>query len=75
MTKLLDEAIAKLKALPDQEQDRIADLLLELAVADGADHELTPEQIREVEIAMEQAARGEFASDEEMAEIWLRFDL
>ncbi|QJP17439.1 hypothetical protein G3545_02645 [Starkeya sp. ORNL1] len=64
-----------MKALPDQEQDRIADLLLELAVADGADHELTPEQIREVEIAMEQAARGEFASDEEMAEIWLRFDL
>jgi predicted transcriptional regulator len=75
MTKLLDEAIAKLKALPEQDQDRIADLLLELAAADGADHELTPEQIREVEIAMEQAARGEFASDEEMAEIWRRFDL
>jgi len=31
MTKLLEEAIAKLKTLSDEQQDRVAELLLHLA--------------------------------------------
>lgn len=74
MTKLLGEAIARLKALPEEDQDRIAGMLLGLAETSRFHYELTPEQIREVEIAMAEAARGEFVSDEEMAELWRRFE-
>ena len=65
MTKLLEEAIAKLKTLSDEQQDRVAELLLHLAEGE-AEFELTEEQIEGIEIAMQQADRGEFATDEEI---------
>jgi hypothetical protein len=66
MTKLLEEAIAKLKTLSDERQDRVAELLLHL-VEEGAEFELTPEQIEGIDVALAQADAGEFASDEEVA--------
>lgn len=65
MTKLLEEAIAKLKTLSDEQQDRVAELLLHLAEGE-AEFELTQEQIEGIEIAMQQADRGEFATQEEV---------
>jgi predicted transcriptional regulator len=73
MTKLLDQAIAKVKALPDEDQDAIALTILNdvAAVTEPLDDE-TRAAIRE---GLEQARRGEFVSDEEMTALWRRFDL
>lgn len=79
MTKLLDEAIAEIRKLPDAEQDRAAALLLALAQdpdqAEAADYRLTPEQVEQVRLGLEQAARGEFVPDEQVEEMWRRFGL
>ncbi|MGO9173320.1 MAG: hypothetical protein ACLP7P_15350 [Rhodomicrobium sp.] len=65
MTKLLDEAIAKLKTLSDDEQDRLAGLLLHLAWGE-AEFALSEEQLEGIGIALGEAERGEFATDEEV---------
>jgi predicted transcriptional regulator len=38
-------------------------------------YRLTPEQIEEVKLAIAEADRGEFATDEEMAELWKKCGL
>ncbi len=58
MTKLLEEAIAKLKTLSDEQQDRIAGLLPLLAEGELA-FELPDEQIEGIELALRQADNGE----------------
>jgi hypothetical protein len=73
MSKLLVEAFEKVKALPEERQDELARLLIELAADEP--FQLTPEQEAEVAIAQAQAARGEFATDEEVREMWRRFGL
>jgi hypothetical protein len=66
MTKLLEEAIAKLKTLSEERQDRVAELLLYLAEGE-AEFDLTQEQIEGIELALAQADAGEFATEEEVA--------
>ncbi|MFG1200779.1 hypothetical protein V5F29_00085 [Xanthobacter aminoxidans] len=76
MTKLLDEAIAEIRKLPDAEQDRAAALLLALAHEqddDAANYRLTPEQVAQVRLGLEQARRGEFVPEEEVEEMWRQF--
>lgn len=76
MTKLLDEAIAEIRKLPDAEQDRAAVLLLALAHEqddDAANYRLTPEQVAQVRLGLEQARRGEFVPEEEVEEMWRQF--
>ena len=51
MNKRLDEAIARVKALPDDRQGEIAELLFEFIANDQPDAYLTPEQIAEIENA------------------------
>ena len=67
MTKLLEEAIAKLKTLSDEQQDRVAGLLLHLAEGE-AEFDLTQEQIEGIELALAQADAGECAMEEEVAQ-------
>ena len=75
MTKLLEEAVARVLALNDVEQDRVAAMLLDFADRDASEYQLTPEQVTEVEMARQEAQQGLFASDEEMAALWRRFGL
>ena len=73
-TKLLDKATSKVRELPADEQDRLA--LLLLSMADDADAEELDEETRQALLeGIEQARRGEFASDEEMAALWKRHGL
>ena len=72
MTKRFEEAIAKIRNLPDEQQDRAADLLLELANRDEIQPALTPEQVAGVHLALEQAGRREFASDESVERLLYR---
>jgi len=75
MTKMLDEAVAKVRTLSEVEQDHVAAMLLGFADRDADSSQLTAEQVAEVELARQEAKQGRFASDEEMAELWRQFGL
>jgi hypothetical protein len=64
MTKLLEQAIARIRQLPEEDQDAIALTIISLANADASAlplDEQTREAIRE---GLTQAERGEFVPDD-----------
>ncbi|HTQ34479.1 MAG TPA: hypothetical protein VMI30_09930 [Stellaceae bacterium] len=60
MTKLFDEAIAKVRRLPDADQDEAAEILLTLA---SRSKPLDAGTRAAIEEGRTQARRGEFADD------------
>jgi predicted transcriptional regulator len=66
MTKLLDEAIEKVRELPDAVQDDAAQMLFSVAAKQRGPVELDEETLAAVLEGRAQAHRGEFVSDEEM---------
>lgn len=75
MTKLLDEVIEKVRALPEEDQDQIAEVLAAVLHGNESVPPLTDEQVEAVKRTQEAVRRGEVASDEEMDELWRRFGL
>ncbi len=73
MTRLLDEAVAKARRLPDAAQDEIARVLVTLAGEEPPPIQLTPEEERDLTEALAEAERGEFASDEAMRALWAKY--
>jgi predicted transcriptional regulator len=72
MTKLLDEAIAKVRELPDAEQDDTAEMLLWVIEARSGAMSLDEETAKAIEEGVADARRGDFASEEEVAALWRR---
>lgn len=76
MTDLLEKAVAAVGRMPAAEQDAIARAMLSLAQigedADGDDME--PEHLTAVLEGLAQVERGEFATDEEVAAAFRRFE-
>ena len=76
MTKLLNQALAVARTLPPDAQDDIAHVVLRLA---GADDEtpvpLTPEEQTAIDTSKAAAARGEFATDEQVRAVWAKHGL
>ncbi|HYJ59726.1 MAG TPA: hypothetical protein VEW64_10370 [Methyloceanibacter sp.] len=76
MTKILEKAIAKARALPAEEQDVVGAVLLALTDEElariGELDDATRDAIRE---GLEQARRGEFVPDEEIEALWQRLGL
>ena len=75
MTKLLEQAIAKVRALPDDDQDAVAVQLLAMADLGGFGGELDEETRAAIREGLEQARRGEFVPDAEIAARWKRHGL
>ena len=76
MTKLLDQALQAARALPDDAQDDIARVVLQLAGLDQqAVYSVTAEERSAIEASKAASARGEFASDEEVAAVWAKHGL
>lgn len=72
MSDLLEKAVARIRALPEERQNELAEIMLEMA--DNPDSWTpTAEQLAEIEAAKREARDGKFATDEEMAETWRRF--
>ena len=71
MTKLFKEGVAAIEALSADRQDLAGQVLLEIA-GRPPKYVLTPEQVEDVKAALEEMERGEFATDEEMEEVWRR---
>jgi len=72
MSKLLEEAINKVRELPEAEQDEAAEMLLSVASKKGAPIQLDDETRAAVREGCEQARRGEFVSDQDMAAFFKR---
>jgi predicted transcriptional regulator len=73
MTKLLEQAVARARTLLDDDQDAVA--LAILSMADTAIDPLDEETRAAISEGLEQARRGEFVPDEEMAALWKRHGL
>ena len=69
MTRLLDEAVATVASLPDDQQDAFARILLQFAGDEQPVYVLTPEEEADIDASIEAEKRGDFASDEDMKAI------
>ncbi|MEH2500034.1 putative transcriptional regulator [Bradyrhizobium sp. AZCC 1678] len=70
MTKVLEDAIEKVRKLPEDRQAYAAELL-EQIVAAGSDPFVVPEVHRAAVLeGLRQAQRGEFVSEDEMSALW-----
>jgi predicted transcriptional regulator len=75
MTKLLDQAIARVRQLPDDDQDTLAIALLSMAEAGAGVPALDDETRAAIRDGLEQARRGEFVPEEEIEALWKRHGL
>ena len=75
MTRLLEQAIAAVRVLPDDVQDDLARMLLQFAGVEQPLYELTPEEAADIDASMAEAERGEFATDEEVRSLWAKHGL
>jgi hypothetical protein len=76
MTKLLDEALEAARGLPPDAQDEIARVVFQLA-GNGEPPvvALTFEERSALAISKAAAARGEFATDEQVRAVWAKHSL
>lgn len=75
MIKVLEQAIEKIRALPEDRQAYAAEILEQIASA-GSDVFSVPDEHREaIAEGLEQARRGEFVSDDEMDALWKKCGL
>jgi hypothetical protein len=72
MTKLLEQAIAKLRELPEEEQDALAVALLSVAGGDADDVALDDEARAAIQEGLAQAERGESVPDADIEALWKR---
>jgi hypothetical protein len=70
MNKRLDDAIAKVQALPDDKQSEAAALLFEFLDQEQAGFSLTPEQVAEIERRL--SDDEPFATDDEVRAVFRR---
>jgi predicted transcriptional regulator len=75
MTRLLEQAVKVVSALPDEAQDDLARILLQLAGVDQPPYDLAPEEAADIEASLTEAAKGEFATDEEVRAVWAKHGL
>lgn len=73
MTKLLEQAIEAARRLTPDEQDDIARTILQLTGdADLAPVPLTPDERDAIAKSKAAAARGDFATDDEVRAVWAK---
>ena len=72
MTKLLDQAVAKIRELPEADQDMAAEILFALAAKRDEPIELDDETRAAIREGLAEAERGEFVSDEDMEAFFAR---
>jgi hypothetical protein len=74
MTKLLDDALAAVRDLPQAAQDDIARVVLRLTDLDkGVPINLSIEERTAIAASKAAAARGEFATDEQVRAVWEKY--
>lgn len=72
MTKMLEEAIKKVRELPEADQDEAAEMLLSVASKTAEPVLLDDETRAAIREGRAEARRGDFVSDEDMAAFFKR---
>jgi hypothetical protein len=72
MTKMLEEAIKKIRELPAADQDEVAAILMTVASKNNKLVELDDETREATRVGRAQARRGEFVSDMDMVAFFRR---
>jgi hypothetical protein len=72
MTELLDRAVRVARCLPPAEQDEIARLVLRLAGDDETQVALSDDERAAIARSKAAAARGDFATDEQVRAVWAK---
>ncbi|QDM18440.1 hypothetical protein FNL55_22235 [Tardiphaga sp. vice352] len=76
MTKLLDQALELARSLPSEAQDDIARIVMQLAGSDNsAPVMLSVDERAAIAASKAEAARGEFATDEQVRAVWAKHGL
>ncbi len=76
MTSLLETAVSAARTLPPDMQDDIARIVLRLATdEDPTPVALTPAEHAAIVVSLDEAARGEFATEAEVVSVWSKFGL
>lgn len=75
MTKLLDQAVEAARALPPELQDDIARVMFQLAGNEEPPVILSIEERAALDRSKAAAARGEFATDEQVRAVWAKHGL
>jgi len=76
MTRLLDQALEAARSLPSDAQDDIARVVLQLAGSDATTPmALSADEGEAIEKSKAAAARGEFATEEQVQAVWAKHGL
>ncbi|MDB5578887.1 MAG: hypothetical protein JWR80_4063 [Bradyrhizobium sp.] len=75
MTKVLEDAIEKVRQLPEDRQAYVAEVLEHIAAAGNGVFTVPDEHRAAVFEGLAQAERGEFVSDDELASLWRKCGL
>jgi hypothetical protein len=75
MTKLLDQALEAVRVLPSDAQDDIARIVLQLAGREEPIVRLSTDERAAIDRSKSAAARGEFASEEQVRSVWAKHGL
>ena len=73
MTKLLDRALEAARRLSAEEQDELARLMLQLVGDEIAPTPLTDAEREAIARSKAAAAKGEFATDEQVRAVWSKY--
>jgi len=75
MMKILEDAIEKVRKIPEERQAYAAEVLEQIAAA-GSELFVIPEEHRAAVVeGLEQTERGEFVNDDQMAALWKKCGL
>jgi len=72
MTSLLNQAIERARALPQQAQDDLARIVLQLTEAEQSIYELPADELAALMPSLAQADVGTYASDAQVAAVWAK---
>jgi hypothetical protein len=72
MTKLLERAIEVARRLPPDEQDNLAHAIMQLTGEETSTVQLSTQEREAIAKSKLAAARGEFASDDEVRAVWAK---
>ena len=73
MTKLMEKALEAVRAWPQSRQDEAAQMLLALDRLGAGAYHASAEELRAIDEALKQVARGERASQAEVEAAFARF--
>jgi hypothetical protein len=73
MTELMEKALAAMRHWPEARQNEAAAMLLALDRLGAGLYNASEEELSAIDEALEQAERGEFASDAEVEAVFARF--